>query len=238
MAKPIETKKLVSRVKIKKKNWYRIIAPQSFGQQEIGETFLTDGDSAIGRKVDACLKELTGNIKDQNAYVSFRMVRAEGSVIHTEPIGYFLTASSVKRLIRKNISRLDDYFLIPTKAGESVIVKTIMITRSVVQRSVQKALRVKLKSILQEEFSKNDFNGFLIGLVGGKLRRTALPVLNKITPLKEAAIRVLSLKAVGGEPAPEMSSPSVAEETAEEMNDEEAALSEDADAVENVSDAE
>ncbi len=49
MAKETD-KKQVSRVKIKKKAWVRIVAPASFGQQEIGETYVESTESMIGRK--------------------------------------------------------------------------------------------------------------------------------------------------------------------------------------------
>lgn len=192
MAKTTD-KKQVSRVKIKKKAWFRIVAPQLFGQQEIGETYVETSESVVGRKVEVNLRELTNNIKDQSAYVVFRIAKAEGTLLRTVPIGYFLTPSHIKRLVRKNATRLDDFFLLTTKAGEKIVVKTIMITRSKVQRSVQKALRSMFKSLLQEELRKIDFGGFLSLLMGGKVRK-ALFALNKITPLREAAIRVLEIQ--------------------------------------------
>lgn len=201
MAKATD-KKQVSRVKIKKKTWFRIVAPQLFGQQEVGETFVEEPETIIGRKVDVNLKELTNNVKDQSAYVSFRMTKVEGTTVHTEPIGYSLTPAYVKRLVRKNTSRLDDYFALTTKAGERIVLKTIMVTRSKVQRSVQKALRSAMKSLLQGELRRTDFTGFLSLLVGGKLRKT-FSALNKITPLREYSIRIMILKGVGGEPLPE-----------------------------------
>ncbi|MBS3169125.1 hypothetical protein J4210_01450 [Candidatus Woesearchaeota archaeon] len=186
-------KKQVSRVKTKKKSWFRVIAPPFFGQLQIGETYVENPETILGRKIDVNLKELTNNIKDQSAYVSFRMISAEGAQVHTEPMGFYLTPSHVKRLVRKSTSRLDDYFVFSTKAGERVIIKTIMVTRSKIQRSVRTALSSTLRSLLQEEFQKTDFNGFLSLLIGGRLRKT-LFALNKISPLREAAVRVASLQ--------------------------------------------
>ncbi len=202
MAKTTD-KKQVSRVKIKKKAWFKIVATQLFGQQEIGETYVEAPETVIGRKVDVNLKELTGNLKDQSAYVRFRITRAEGTTFHTESLGYFLTPAHVKRLVRKNTTRLDDYFALQTKTGERIIIKTIMVTRSKVQRSVQKALRSAFKSLLQEELQKNNFTAFLSQQVSGKLRKVLFS-LNKITPLRESAIRVMALQSASSEPQPEL----------------------------------
>ncbi len=222
MAKETD-KKQTSRVKIKKKAWVRIVAPASFGQQEIGETYVESSESMIGRNVDVNLRELTGNVKDQSAYARFRMIKAEGNTLHTEPVGYSLTPSYVKRLVRKNTSRLDDYFEFTTKASEKVVAKTIMVTRSKVQRSVQKALRVKLKEVLQQELRRTDFSGFISMLVSGKIRKQLTP-LNKITPLRECAIRVLQVKGMSSEPLPE----EIVSEVVEEAESGAEALDEDA----------
>ncbi len=223
MAKETD-KKQTSRVKINKKAWVRIVAPASFGQQEIGETYVESTETMIGRKVNVNLRELTGNVKDQSAYASFRMVKAEGNTLHTEPVGYSLTPSYVKRLVRKCTSRLDDYFEFTTKAGEKVVAKTIMVTRSKVQRSVQKALRVKLKEVLQQELRGTDFTSFVSMLVSGKIRKL-LTSLNKITPLRECAIRVLQLKGMSSEPLPE----EVISEVVEDVEAEAEAVNADAD---------
>ncbi len=218
MAKDTD-KKQSSRVKIKKKAWARIVAPASFGHQEIGETYVESSETMIGRTVDVNLRDLTGNVKDQSAYARFRMIKAEGNTLHTEPVGFSLTPSYVKRLVRKNTSRLDDYFEFTTKAGEKVVAKTIMVTRSKVQRSVQKALRVKLKEVLQQELRRTDFSAFISMLVSGKIRKL-LTSLNKITPLRECAIRVLQLKGMSTEPLPEEVVSEVVSETVEETEDE------------------
>ncbi|MBI4152574.1 hypothetical protein HY495_02585 [Candidatus Woesearchaeota archaeon] len=213
-------KKQVSRVKIKKKSWLRVIAPPLFGQQQIGETYVEDPETILGRKIDVNLKELTNNIKDQSAYVSFRMTGVEGAQVQTEPMGFYLTPSHVKRLVRKNTSRLDDHFVFSTKAGERIIIKTIMVTRSKVQRSVKTALSSTLRSLLQDESQKIDFNGFLSLLVSGRLRKT-LFALNKISPLREAAVRValLQVKKSGQRPTSEISeAPTIEEMPAADEN--------------------
>ena len=66
-----KAKKKVSKIKVKKKIWYKVIAPKIFAQKEIGESYLSDPAKAVGRKLSVNLKELTGNIKSQNVYIGF-----------------------------------------------------------------------------------------------------------------------------------------------------------------------
>ena len=109
------TTKKVSRIKTRKKAWFKIFAPQVFGNKEIGETYLPAAENALGRLLKISLKDITGNVKDQNAYIGFKIAKAEGSALRTEVISYQLTPASVKRLVRKNTARLDDYFTFTTK---------------------------------------------------------------------------------------------------------------------------
>ena len=90
-----------SRIKVTKKSWFKIMAPKLFGEGELGESYLSNPESALGRTLRSNLKELTGNVKDQNAYLLFQIDKVAGTTLHTIPVGYEITASSVKRMVKK-----------------------------------------------------------------------------------------------------------------------------------------
>lgn len=194
-----------SRVKVTKKSWYKILAPKLFGQHEIGESYLSNPESALGRSLRYNLKELTGNIKDQNIYLLFKINNVVGTMLHTAPIGYELSASSVKRMVKKNTTRLDDYFVDISKDGHKVVIKSVLITSIKIQRSVGKALKRTLQETVHEDLSKNDFATFIGNLASGKIRSELRRRLAKIYPLKEASIRMVKLVGIG-EPLAEVES--------------------------------
>ena len=187
-------KKKISRVKGKRKIWFKIIAPKLFGEKEIGESYLTAGDKAVGRVLKVNLRELSGNPKDQNVYLSLRITSLDGSTLKTSTIGYQLTPSFVKRLVRKNADRVDDFLILKTKDGKEIILKLLIITRNKVQRSVKTNLRKQLKELLKEEISKLDFDTFVVNLVNQKIQSGIKKKLHKIYPLKDVSVRVLKLK--------------------------------------------
>ncbi len=209
MSKNEATTTKVSRVKIKKKNWYSIVSPPQFGKREMGETYLASLESAYGRTVKINLRELTGNVRDQNIYLTFKMVAGSGHTLSTEVIGYSMTPTSVKRLVRSNTDRLDDYFTFTSKDGQKVVVKTLIITLHQVQRSVSASMRKYIQEFLKAEIEGTDFNTFMLNLVGNKVLGPMKKNLHKIYPVKEAAIRVLELReetaenAAGQKPAEE-----------------------------------
>jgi len=196
-------KNKVSRIKVKKKLWCKINAPKLFGQMEIGESYLSSPESAVGRLMKVNLKDLTGNIKDQKVYVSFRIDRADGSTLNTSVIGCELTPTSVKRSVRKNTDKIDDCFIAKTKSGEEVIIKSLVVTSFKTQRSLKKQIRQQLKSIISEESSKSDFSTFMSNLVNRRIQNGAKKIIHKIYPVKEVALRKVILKSKKNDSASE-----------------------------------
>ena len=187
-----QSKKSLARINTARKIWYRVLGPKLFGQMELGETYLASPEEAMGRSLKIHLKDLTGNVKDQNAYVKFTIDELEGTTLKASVSGYELTATSVKRMVRKNTNRLDDYLVFKTKDGKNVILKTLLITQSKAQRSVQKQLRHKMKVFLAEEVKNNTFETVIGNLVTRKIQITLKKLLYKVYPVNEAAVRVLA----------------------------------------------
>lgn len=187
-------KKKVSRIKTKKKTWFKILAPELFGKKEIGETYLSSIEKAVGRIMKINLRDLTGNVRDQNAYIKFRITPASGSNLQTTTIGYALTPAFVKRLVRKNTTRLDDCFRLKTKDGKNVTLKSLLVTLHKTQRSTKTQLRNKLKELLQKEISRGAFDAFVQDTITNKIQSGLKRKLHKVYPLKEVAVRVLALQ--------------------------------------------
>jgi small subunit ribosomal protein S3Ae len=215
-----QTKKGLARVNTAKKVWYRIVGPKAFGQLELGETYLTSPETAMGRNLKINLKDLTGNMKDQNAYVKFTVDEIDGTTLKASASGFELTATYVKRMVRKNTNRLDDYLVFKTKDGKNVVIKTLLVTQSKAQRSVLKQLRQKMKSYLGDEVNKNTFENVIINLVSRKTQMTLKKILYKIYPVNEAAVRVLTFaknNVVEMQVEPSAQEQPAAEESSEEM---------------------
>jgi small subunit ribosomal protein S3Ae len=187
-------KKKVGKIKVKKKTWVKVIAPKTFGSKVIGESYLNKAEDAVGRSLKVNLKDLTGNIKDQNAYVYLNISKVTGGQLNTAITGYQLTPAYVKRMVRKNSQKIDDYAIFKTKSGREVIAKILVTTLNKTQKSVLTEIRKALAKLLQEEIGKSDFATFVNILVTRRFQIGAKKKLNKICPLKEVSVRVLKLK--------------------------------------------
>ena len=197
MSKQQKTK--ASRIKVKRKAWFPIIAPKEFGSKEIGETYNTSAKSAIGRTLKVNLRDLTGDVKDQNAYVYFVISNAEGNSLKTEIIGYELAPSFVKRLVRKNSDKIEGNFNFKTHKNEALVVKWVIVTLNKAKHSVQTELRKQVNSLLEVDLQKADFSGFISELVYKRSNLAIKKKLSKVYPLKELVFRMILLKpTVGG----------------------------------------
>jgi len=192
-----EEKKKVSRIKDKKKSWFTIIAPKIFGLKEMGDSYLSTASEAVGRVMKINLKELTGNVKDQNVNISFKVTHVQNNKLMTAVVGYHLSPAYVKRVVRKNIDRKDDYVVLKTKDNKEIIVKTLMVTLNQTKRSIRAKISLLMKEGLKEEVSQMTFNMLINSLVLQKIQYPLKKKLSKIYPLRELSIRSLSLKDMG-----------------------------------------
>ena len=191
-----KTKK-ISKIKVKKKVWYKVIAPKIFANKEVGESYLQSPESAVGRKLNVNLKDLSGNIKDQNVQISLQITNVDGSLLKTSVTGYQLTTAYVKRCIRKNCTKIDDYFLFKTKGGKKVVLKSLIITSNKTQRSVKTKISNELGKLLEEEIKSTDLATFISKLVTRRVQLDLKKKLKKISPLKEVSVRSLKIQEKG-----------------------------------------
>ena len=96
--------------KSKRKAWYPVHAPALFGEKEVGETYLFQPEDGLGRCMRVNLKNLTGSLRDQNIYVTLTVNKLEGTQLKTMVKEYALDSGYVKRMVRKNGSRVDSVY--------------------------------------------------------------------------------------------------------------------------------
>ena len=182
-----------TKVKVKRKVWFNVIAPSIFNSREIGETYLEKVEQGVGRKMTVSLRDLTGSMRDQNVRVKLALNEVKANSLHSTPIGYSIVPTFVKRLVRKRTSRLDDVFTIKTKDGKPVIVKMLIVTYGSVNKSMATTLRMKVRSLMKADLSKNDFESFISRLVSLKVQHPIKKIVNKFFPIKEVLVRSVEL---------------------------------------------
>ncbi|MEM2131149.1 MAG: hypothetical protein QXM96_02750 [Candidatus Woesearchaeota archaeon] len=177
--------------KIKKKTWVKIFSPKNLGNVEIGETYVEDPKTCVGRFVQVNLMQITNDIKSQMFDVKFEIVNASENKLETKISGYYFSTSAIKRLVRRNMTRVDDSIVARTKDNYLVILKPLLLTRNKVTKSVEYSLRMNLRKEIISFINKNDYETVFSAVLKYQIQKELREKLNKIYPIKNLEIRFL-----------------------------------------------
>lgn len=192
MAKPKKIQK--TGLTWKKKKWYRVLAPDTFRSAVIGETPVFEESQLIGRSIKVNLGRMMQDMKKQNINVTFEINRTQGGVCYTCLKKYQVLPSTVKRNVRRGTDRIDDSFMTSTKDKKLIKIKPFLLTRSSVNNSVKTALRKAAKQFLVNQARNLSYDILVSNIISYKLQKEMRMLLQKIYPLKNCEIRMLSLE--------------------------------------------
>jgi small subunit ribosomal protein S3Ae len=180
--------------KIKKKIFVKILAPKDFQEQIIGEAPVTESRLLLGRKINVNLMTITNDPKDQNIQIKFNINELKGAdSVGTELLSATLLPAYIRRLVRKEKSRIDNCFTVKTQDNKNVVIKTFFITINIVTNSILTSLRKKSQEFIRNEVAKMNFDNLVIEVLSHKLQDRARKELNKVYPLKQCEVREIKL---------------------------------------------
>ena len=122
--KPKAAKALAKSIK---KRWCNIVSPEMFRDFVIGETFVAEPSSIVGKTLSINLMTLTNDIKKQNINLKFLVNKIQNDTGIANVIGYELVPSSVRRLVRRGKERIDPSFVCHTSDIIMVRVMPLML---------------------------------------------------------------------------------------------------------------
>ena len=181
-------------VKLKKKQWYPIVAPKQFEEVVIGETLVADPQAMLGKALSHNLMNLTSDMKRQNINIHFKVVEIDGNKGKTAIIGYQIIPSSVKRFVRRNSEKMDLSFNCETADNIFLRVKPLVITKADVKGSIAAKLRNNIVQFLIRTIKKMNYNDIMNDLISHKLQAMMRETFNKMYPLKVCEIRYLGIE--------------------------------------------
>ena len=181
--------------KLKKKQWYPILAPKQFDNVVIGETLVYEPNQMLGKTLSHSLMNLINDTKRQNINIHFKVVEVEGNNAKTSIIGYQIMPSSIKRFVRRNSEKMDMAFTCETSDNVLLRVKPLVITRGEVKGSIAAKLRNNIVSFLVKTIKKMTYDEIINDLISRKMQDIMRASFNKIYPLKVCEIRYLGVEA-------------------------------------------
>lgn len=181
-------------VKVKKKNWFEILAPRLFDERIIGETTVTESSKLIGRPVLLNMMVLTNDPRKQSINVKFAIHDVKDNKAFTKIVGYYLSSSYLRRLMRRATTRIDDSLLVETSDDVRVRIKLFLLTRKYVTGSISTNVRKQARSFVLKQVKKNTYEKLIIGIITSKFQRSLSAFLKKIYPLKSCEIKSMEIE--------------------------------------------
>jgi len=204
----------------KQKKWYKIVSPQFFGSNPLGETVASEDSQLIGRTVKVSLASVTGDVKKQNTSAIFEITGMKDGNAQTILKKMEISPSSIRRMIRKGKNRIDVSMVCATKDNVVLRIKPFLVTRALVGNSILTSMRKLLDSLLRVEADKATYESFTRDIISGRLQKKIKQYLNKIYPLRTVEIRSVEQIVFTGQLPPVPKLPEIKEETVEETEEE------------------
>ena len=180
--------------KIKKKQWYPIIAPKIFNSIQIGESLVYEPQALVGKTMSQSLMNLINDVKRQNISIHFKITSVDNNQAHTSIVGYEIIPSSIKRFVRRNTEKMDLSFVCETSDGVKLRVKPLIITRASVKGAIAVRMRKTTIYIVTKEIKKMTYDAFYNDIIFHKFQSSLRDILNKIYPLKVCEFRSVGIE--------------------------------------------
>jgi len=175
--------------KLKGKEWYVMIAPKMFKEKVIGETPVGDPKTLIGRRIDVHLIKLINDLSKYYIKFYFKVNDVKQNKAYTEFAGLECLTDYISRLIRYGIKRVDIIQDLTTKDGAKIRVKTIVITRKKMKKSVETSLKEFVEDKIKKEVESSNLDGFIEKIINDTLKNSMVKEGSKIYPIRTFEIR-------------------------------------------------
>jgi small subunit ribosomal protein S3Ae len=196
----------------KVKQWYKVISPEMFGRNPVGETIANDPNRIIGRVIETTLGDLTNNFSKQNTKLRFRVDRVAGDSAYTRFLGHEMTTDYIRSLVKRRTSRIDSIVDVTTTDGYQVRVKPSCFTVKRARANQVKSIRELSRQVVLTKAVGLDLNQLIQEVVLGKLSLDIYKEAKTVYPLRRVEVRKTEIMAEPSSvssPSPEQTAPQV-----------------------------
>lgn len=179
--------------KVKKKKWFPIYAPKSFGEVMLGESYVGEAEELNGKYITSNLSTITKSMRKQSVNVQFKVTSVVEGKGQTETVGYSLVNAAVKRLVRRGRDKISDSFLAKTKDKKILRFKPIIITNNHGTKSVQSALRLEARRLIREYAFTKTVDEIFNEVSDSKIQKSIKDSCGKIFPVRGVDLKAVKL---------------------------------------------
>lgn len=180
--------------KAKRKFPVEVKSPEYLNSVTLGHSNVTDLTAMVGKTSKINLMYVTGNVKNQNIRLTFKVVEVSSGLAKTTVKTYEQIPYYLRRFVKKGSDLIESSFVGISKDGQKVRVKPFVVSKFNITKLVSSALRAKIEEILIKDISEKTYDEFISAVIGGKLQSLYRNELKKITPLKAFEFKRVDLE--------------------------------------------
>lgn len=165
------------------------MAPPTFGDQKVGETFSSDQANIINRVIEVPFSNLIGDYSKQHVTLRFQVTDVKNGKASTRFLGHYITREYMRSLIRRKNTRVEGVSDVVTQDGVKVRIKAIALALGRVQALQEKTIRKIMHDVAARHAAEMDFDKFINDLVIGRIPSVMYREAGKIYPLKRLEVR-------------------------------------------------
>lgn len=170
--------------KVKRKFPVKVQAPEYLSSVELGESSVTDLNSVVGKTSKMNMMYVTGNVKNQNIRLTFKITEVNSGLAKTTVSVYEQIPYYLGRFVKKGSDLVEDSFTVKSKDGLSVRVKPFIVTKQNTSTMVLSSIRLKFREVAKKEFESISYDEIMSSIISGKYQNVFRNELKKVFPLK------------------------------------------------------
>src|SRR3989344_3274521 len=174
--------------KWKRKIWYEIFAPKIFNQKKVGETVAEKPELLNGRVITVSLREIINQPKKGHLMMKFKINNVQGSKAYTELTGHEIVSSYLKRIIRRNVSKVEAVNDFISKDNKKIRVKAVVITQKKVPKKQETDIRKIIIETIEEEAKHKNYEELINEFVFGGTPSGIFNKAKKISLIKRVEV--------------------------------------------------
>ena len=177
------------RDKWRSKDWYMVMAPDYFGNVELGFVPSEGSEKVVGRILDATLYDITNDFAHQYLKMYFQVVGVDDKTAKTVFKGHEYSRDYLRSLVRRRTTRIDTLINLTTKDGYGVRVAVSAFTLNRVKTSQETSIRHIMRRNVEERATALSFDQYAQEMVLGKIASDIYNEAKKVAPLRHVGIR-------------------------------------------------
>lgn len=179
--------------KLKRKFPVEIKAPEYLNSVSLGKTEVTDLALMVGRTTKLNMMYVSGNAKNQNIRLIFKITEVASGLAKTEVSAYYQIPYYLSRFVKAGSDLIEDSFVVVSRDGKNVRVQPFIVTKMNASAMIASSIRAVVKDLITKDITSKNYDEFMSSIISGKVQNTYRNEVKKIFPLKSFEFREVEL---------------------------------------------